>query len=181
LHLIYRAGGQLPKVRFVQVISVLTAAAVLWHGVESSMNYGLHPTEGGVLASLAVRALIGGAFCIFGVAVLVGIWAYGECYVTDLTADHDARILNARVAGTFRRRTLEIDVDTVSIPEFRHGKTDSGKLHVNAPWFRLDVAGRWLPLIIDAQGEILDQARFESLGTRPVLNARRGTGIPRGQ
>jgi len=178
---IYHAGGQLPKVRFVQSITVATAAAVFWGGVESGMHYGLHPTEGGALAPLAIRALIGGAFFIFGIVVLAGIWAHGECYVTYLAANGDGRSLKIRLAGLFRRRMLEIDLDTVSRPEFRHGEYDSGKLRVNAPWFRLDVAGRRLPLIIDAQGEFLDQARFESLGTRSFPSAQEGTGKPRGR
>ncbi|HWV57129.1 MAG TPA: hypothetical protein VNZ57_06625 [Longimicrobiales bacterium] len=161
--LIYHAGKQIRKVRFVQVITLLTAAAGIWGGIDAFRHYGLHPTEGGVLAPIHVRLLLGGSLFALGVACIPGIWIFGRCYVRSIVAARYPRRLRFEVAGMLRSGRIEVEVADIVDSEYRPGAFDGGKMPVNAPWMRIRVRNRKVPLIVDLQGEIRDPRAFESL------------------
>ncbi len=157
---IYRAGPQLRRVRFVAAITTLMSVAVVWAGFYTMQHMGLAPAEGGVLKPLAVRLLVGGAFIAFGIACLVGMWIYGQCYVTMLATAEDPPRLIATFAGYPRTFTEEFLLEDVGESAYQHGSFDTGRLRGEAPWISIRIRGRRLPLIVDAQGEVLDGVPF---------------------
>ena len=157
---IYLAGGQAWKVRLVQCITVALSPVALWAGWEITRSYGLHPTEGGELAPLPLRLVLGGFVAMLGAGFLLGIWVYGRCYVLEAAVDETRGVLGITLAGLFLRSRMEVPLDAVESSAFHEGRMNTGSHSVNAPWTSVRLRGRPLPLIIDAQGEFIHPDRM---------------------
>ena len=180
---LYRARRGVWKVRAMMWLSLVVAVWFCLWGWDLFQTYGTRPADGGVLAPLGVRL----AWLLFlpalGLAFLAGMWLYGGLYVTALLVDEPAGKLHVRTIGFIgslggRRETYAL-VDVVGT-DFNEGKLDNpGGVSVDASWFSLRIRGRKWPLIVDAQGSLLDRevaARVLRLGKAPAPDRRPGQG-----
>lgn len=157
---IFTAGRQLWKVWFVVLVSLACGGALVWLGGYLFTSLGLHPTEGGVLRPLPIRLLWGGVSAAAGGAVIAGILAYLQCYVARIEADEPGGGFRITVAGV--GPALAVRPDDVALG-YDDGISNAGGIGVNAPWYSLRLRGRRLPLIIDLQGEFLDEHAVDRL------------------
>lgn len=155
---IFSAGWQGVKVRFVQVLVLLMSPVCLWAAWGTAFGYGLHPQEGGELAPLGLRVALCAFFLVLGVGFAVGMWVYGRCYVMRAEVDEERGVLRITRAGLLVPRRLEVPLEAVAGSRDHHGQFYAGGVRVNAPWSSVRLRDRRLPLIVDAQGDVLDQA-----------------------
>lgn len=157
---IFDAGPQRWKIWFVLLISLLCGAGMIAVGGYMLLSYGLEPRDGGVLKPLATRILVGAAFALPGAAIVAGILTYLRCYVTRIEAD-DAGGFSITLAGFGRR--LSVQLGDVVRAGFHEGRSHAGGISVNAPWYSVRLRGRRLPLIVDLQGDFLDEPAVHRL------------------
>ena len=160
---LFRAGGQLKKVRALMGFSLLCAAGAVWAGSNLALTYGLNPADGGELAPLPVRLAWGVGVALIGISFAAGMYLYGRCYVAQLDFDEQAkqfRIRTVRFLGS-----SEQTVNPADILRSRHhsGKFQTPGVSVNAPWTSLKIRGRRWPLILDAQGEFYEPQLLRKL------------------
>jgi len=160
---IFEVGSRIFRVRFVQLISVVAGGAAIWGGVEALRRYGLHPTEGGELAPLAERLLLGGGIIALGIGILAGIILFGARYVTGIAVDEERSVARITVAGTLGRRHIEVPLRDARSDGFREGRSAEAGIHVNAPWYAIRLEGRRIPFILDALGTFPDPAAARRL------------------
>jgi hypothetical protein len=119
---IYHAGRQLTKLRIISPLCLLCGIGLLWAGWTVLHSYGIHPSEGGVLAPIRLRLLLGGFLLALGAFVLLGIVAYMQfCYVSriDRVAGEDR--VRLEVAGFLTPRALEVAQRDLRPAEFHSG------------------------------------------------------------
>lgn len=121
--------------------------AMGWYGLTS---YGLDPFEGGVLAPLSERLVMGAMLLPPGLATCALVIGYPFCYVTRIESNQARDEFRVRV---LTGQELAVRLEDVVTAEFKPGRFQ----HVNAPWHSLRLRGRRLPLIVDIQGEVLDR------------------------
>lgn len=158
---IFDAGRQRWKIWFVLLISLICGVTLVWLGGWLFRTYGLEPADGGVLKPLMSRILIGVAFAVPGIAIIAGILLYMRCYVTRIEADDAAGGFLVTLAGL--RRRLAVSPDDVVRVSYSDGIAHAGGISVNAPWYSLRLRGRRFPLIVDMQGDFLDQHAVDRL------------------
>jgi hypothetical protein len=112
-----------------------------------------------VLKPLATRLLVGLGFGGSGLAIIAGILLYLQCYVFRIERDEDTGEFRVALAGL----RLTIRAEEVVRAGFNDGVSHAGSISVNAPWYSLRLRGRRLPLIIDLQGDFLDQRAVDRL------------------
>ena len=152
---IFSAGRQGVKVCAIQLLSLVISPVALWGGWEAARTYGLHPSEGGELAPLALRLLLGGFLAAIGAGFVVGMWVYGRCYVREAEVDPERGVLRLTLAGFVMPSRLEVPLQDVGGSREHDGRFRAGGMTVNAPWSTVRLRGRRLPLIIDVQGEFI--------------------------
>ena len=172
---IFDAGPQRWKIWFVVVLSLVGGGALVWLGGWLFQSYGLQPMEGGVLKPLGTRILLGGGFGAAGLAIIFGILLYLYCYVARIEADDAGPGFRVTLAAPGRK--LIIDPDDVVRAGYNDGVSHAGDISVNAPWYSLRLRGRRLPLIVDLQGDFLDQHALDRLlyGEPPAVEERKPT------
>jgi hypothetical protein len=178
---IFDAGPQRWKIWFVVLICVLCGAGLIFPGGYLLLNYGLHPDDGGVLKPLMSRILMCSVFALPGMAIIAAILLYLRCYVMRIEAD-DAES-GYRIALAAPGRALTIGHDDITRVGYNDGISHAGGISVNAPWYSLRLRGRRFPLIIDLQGDFLDQHAVDRLieGEPPLLLPRRPSPKPQGK
>lgn len=159
MRVIFDAGRQRWKIWFVVLISLATGGALVVLGGWMIQSYGLHPAEGGVLKPLATRLLLGLGFGGSGLAIIAGILLYLQCYVFRIEGDEDTGEFRVALAGL----RLTIRAEEVVRAGFNDGVAHAGGISVNAPWYSVRLRGRRLPLIIDLQGDFLDERAVDRL------------------
>jgi hypothetical protein len=153
--LIFTAGKQLRKVRFIMWLSFFLAIWAVWAGIDLSRHYGLSPGDGGVLRPQAERLAWGIGVGFLGLAFAVGMDIYGRRYVAQIFASGAEPHTQLRVE-TLRwwgRHSLIVPASDVTGITQHHGKLNTGDHNVNAPWFFLYLKGRRFPYIVDLQGK----------------------------
>jgi hypothetical protein len=155
---IYSAARRLWRVRFCALMALVMGLAGLWGSWEAVRAYGLHPTEGGVLAPLPTRLALGGFLAVIGIGAPLGMWVFGRCYVVSAGLDERRGTLSITLAGLVATGRLEVKAEDVEGSTYERGETYAGGLAVAAPYERIRIRGRRLPLILDAQGEYLRPA-----------------------
>jgi hypothetical protein len=154
---VYAAGGQLLKVRAMMILSLLCALAASWWGWTEFQTHGLRPADGGVLAPLGTRLAWGIGIAALGSAFAAGMWVYGRLYVSALRFDPAARALHFRTVGFVGGRELVVAEPDIVGSTYQPGRGPSGAdIQVDAPWIKIAIRGRRLPLILDAQGVFRD-------------------------
>jgi hypothetical protein len=157
---IFDAGPQRWKIWFVTLILVLCGAGLVAVGGSMLQSYGL-AEEDGVLRPLASRILVGGFFALPGAAVIAAMVAYLRCYVTRVEVDDAGSGFRVTLAGAGRGLSIRL-ADVVRVG-YNEGISHAGGISVNAPWYGLRLRGRRLPLIVDMQGNFLDQSAVDRL------------------
>jgi hypothetical protein len=177
---IFDAGPQRWKVWFVLFVCLLTGGGMMWAGGYMLGHYGLMPGDGGVLKPLSTRLLVGGVMAVPGAALIAAIVVYLRCYVTRIEVDDAGSGFRVTVAGRPGPRTLMIGAGDVVRARYNDGIAHAGGVRVNAPWYSLRLPGRRLPLIIDMQGDFLDDGAVDRLikGEPPLLAPRRERKLP---
>jgi hypothetical protein len=170
---IFNAGWQLKKVWFVAVISLASGIALTWLGAWLFRTYGLEPLDGGVLKPLTTRILLGGWFAAAGLAIIAGILLYLYCYVARIEADDAGPGFRVTLATPGRK--LIVNPDDVVRVGYSDGISHAGGISVNAPWYSVRLRGRRFPLIVDMQGDFLDEPAVDRLieGEPPPIIERR--------
>ena len=164
---LYRARGNVWKVRMMMWLSLATAIAFTWWGWDLFQTYGTRPADGGVLAPLWARLAWFVFLTAFGLAFLGGMWLYGGLYVTALLVDEAAGTLEVRTIGFIgglggRRWTYRLS--DVAGTDFKAGQFQSNTgVSVDAPWLSVRIKGRKSPLIVDVQGDFPDRERAARL------------------
>ena len=161
MRVIFDGGPQRWKIWLVVPLSLLCGGALVWLGGYLFTSYGLQPVEGGVLKPLSTRILLGTGFGTSGLAIIAGILAYLQCYVSRIEADDAGGGYRVTVAGWGPK--LEFPPDAVARTGFNDGISHAGGISVNAPWYSLRLRERRLPLIIDLQGDFLDERAVDRL------------------
>lgn len=159
MNVIYDAGSQATKVRALLWFSLVCAAGSTWAGVYLGRTFGLSPGGGGVLAPLPVRLAWAVGVSSVGLAFLVGMLVYVRCYAARVAVDEGAGTLHVSLVGFFGGSTLIVPAGKVLGSEYHPGHADYGGVTVSAAWDAVRVEGRRLPLILDAQGDVLDPGR----------------------
>jgi hypothetical protein len=159
---LYKAGRQFMKVRFIMILSLLCATGSVWWGIDLAKTYGLNPGDGGVLAPLVVRLVWGTGVSVLGIAFMAGMWLYSRNYVARLEYDEQSNMYTVRHIGFFgTTKSVFCQQDIVS-SRFHRGRL-SADIQVNAPWWTIHIAGRRKPLILDAQGIAVEEAKLRKV------------------
>lgn len=156
---IYDAGPQRTMVRALLWFSLVCAAGSTWAGVSLGRTFGLSPAADGVLAPLPVRLAWAVGVSSVGLAFLAGMLVYVRCYAARVEVDERAGTLHVARVGFFGTSTLVVPAGKVLGSEYHPGHADYGGVRVSAAWDSVRVEGRRLPLILDAQGDVLDPER----------------------
>lgn len=157
---VFDAGHQLRKVRFVMWLAVACAGAGTWWGWSLGQTYGLAPGDGGVLAALPTRVAVGATVAGLGLLFASGMWLYGRQYIAEIRqgpASDELTVRTTQLVGTTAR--------TYPASQVRLGRRHEGRasvhsldnpfiegIRVHAPWRAVHVPGTRLPLILDGQG-----------------------------
>ena len=96
---IYRATGQVWKVRMMMWLSLIFAIWFCIWGWDLFQSYGTRPADGGVLAPLGQRIAWLIFMVAFGLGFLGGMWLYGSIYVASIRADEADKLLQIRTLG----------------------------------------------------------------------------------
>ncbi len=170
------AGGQ-------SGLEALPAGAIVvnqWPALKVRGLYALF-TGGGGLAALAaiLFSATGGSdpaviiLAALALAVGAAMHIFAGCYVTALSARDDGD-LDVRTAA-FMSRPFRLSRGAVRSVDYREGKSGAGTRHaVHAPWVKVRVDGRRLPLVVDMQSEFVDEAALIALAAAP--QQARGSG-----
>ncbi len=161
MRVIFDAGSQRWKIWFVLLLCLICGGGVLFGGVYLFLNYGMHPENGGVLKPLTSRILMGGVFVLPGAAINAGILLYLQLYVTRIEQDEVGDSFRVTLAGF--GPGLTINLRDIARVDYNDGISHSGGISVNAPWYSLRLPGRRFPLIVDIQGDFLDEHAVDRL------------------
>lgn len=153
---IFRGGWQLIKVRGVMLFSLFCAVGCVWAGIDLAETYGLNPGDGGVLAPLATRLGVGIGVALLGITFFAVMWIYGKCYIGRIEFDERSKVLHIYTVRFLGSKKLEIKAGRISDSRYHEGKLNLDS-SVNAPWHTVWIKERRLPLILDEQGEFLDE------------------------
>ena len=174
MRVVFDVGPQRWKIWFVLLICVICGGGMVFVGGYMLLNYGMHPDDGGVLKPLTSRVLMGGVFALPGFAILAAIGLYLQLYVTRIEEDEAGNGFRVTIAGFGAPRI--INPDDVAGAGYNEGISHAGGISVNAPWYSLRLRGRRFPLIVDMQGDFLDEYAVDRLiegkKRRPLLAAR---------
>ncbi|HEX7708804.1 MAG TPA: hypothetical protein VF701_20255 [Thermoanaerobaculia bacterium] len=158
---IYSASRQLTKLRLVYPLCLLCGAALLWLGWSVLHTYGIHPSEGGVLAPFHLRLLLGGFLAALGAFIILGIVGFMQfCYVSRIDVVDGDR-LQLVLAGIMAPSTVEVSEQDLR-PATYHSGNYEGEGSAT-PYLTVRLQSRRLPLIVDLQGEVVDAESFARL------------------
>lgn len=157
---IYDVGPQLRKVRLMMIFSLLCFAGAVFGGYVAFYTLGRNPADGfgGQLAPLAHRLGAAVGIIALGAAFFIGMFIFGRFYVAQIFVSEDEQTLRFRLVGPFSHPRLDISVKEVIGWTFREGHYDAG---INNPWTAVRIRSRRWPLIVDAQGEVLDSSAYD--------------------
>lgn len=161
MRVIFDAGPQRWKIWFVLLICLLCGGGMVFAGGYMLLNYGMQPEDGGVLKPLASRMLMGGVFALPGAAIVAAILLYLQLYVTRIEEVEAGDGFRVTVAGFGSPRTIH--PADVAGSGYNDGVSHAGGMSVNAPWYSVRLRGRRFPLIVDMQGDFLDERAVHRL------------------
>lgn len=161
MRVIFDAGPQRWKIWFVVLVCVICGGGLVFAGGYLLLNYGLHPEDGGVLKPLTSRILMGAVLALPGLAIIGAILLYLQLYVARIEEDEAGDAFRVTIAGF--GRPLAIHPGDVAGVGYDDGISHAGGMSVNAPWYSLRLRGRRFGLIVDMQGDFLDEHAVDRL------------------
>jgi hypothetical protein len=159
---LYKAGPQLLKVRFIIYLSILCALGSVWWGIDLAQHYGLNPGDGGVLAPSGVRLAWAVGVIVPGIAFVVGMWLYSRRYVARLEYDEQTSLYTVHHVWFFGTAKMVFHKEDIHGSRYHEGRLRA-EVKVNAPWWTIHINGRQSPLILDAQGVMVEDAMMKKL------------------
>lgn len=160
---IYSAGSQQTKVRLFMWASLILSALAIYFGIDLAQHYGLNPGDGGVLRPLGERLAWGIGVGLLGVLLAAGMDLYGRLYVTRVQYEKASRCLYFDTIRWWGTATLQVNAQEIQRANYNDGRMETGEHTVNAPWYYVQIQGRRLPLILDAQGKLEDKSLAHTL------------------
>ena len=145
---IYDAGTQTRKVRFLAWFAI---AALL-----GSLLAGVSMLADGETAAAALFVGLGGVF----LAAMLVFLDHSAC---GLSVDFEAGAVEIDTPRLLGERSRTFPLTSLAGAAYEAGETVTIKHHVRAPYIKLRVHGRRWPFVIDMQGTVADEARFERL------------------
>jgi hypothetical protein len=143
--------------------ALATLGGALYWGIDLAQTYGLSPGDGGELRPLWQRLAVALLVVGLGAVFPAGMWLYGRLYVARIDHDPEANKLHLYTVRFVGSRRHVVDLADVGATKHHAGRLDTGEHWVSAPWRSVRLAGWRLPLILDAQGEVLDAKLMEAL------------------
>jgi hypothetical protein len=167
---VYRAGTQALKVRFLMWLSVACAVFAVTAAVNLFQTYGTRPADGGVLAPIGARIAWSGTVAALGLGFVFGMWLYGRYSIRELRW---RRGQNQLLISTYRfigSRTDALNVAEIAGATAKRDRFQGRDifwaptgLTVDAPWLAVRLRGRRWPLVLDLQGIVADPDRLRAL------------------
>lgn len=96
---------------------------------------------------------------LIGVVPAVAGVVYGRKYVSRIVFDDTTKRFQIHTLTLFGSRQHLYEASEIRGGRYHHGRM-GGRITVNAPWWTVRVGAERVPLIIDAQGHVLDDQRF---------------------
>lgn len=157
VRLVYRSGRD----GLIRGLNLFSLAFLGLMSFLASLPTGTHPGDPQTPLGMALfRAAIVAVGLIFPLAM----WAYGRRYVSTLALDRTGTTAIARMVGFLWPHERRIPLDRFGAARWNEGRFE-GAIRVNAPWTSIPV--RDGPgLIVDAQGDVLDETVFDELLAR---------------
>lgn len=145
---IYDAGTQGRKVRFLAWLAIA--------GFLGSLVAAADALNGGDFGGAALFAGAGAAFPAL-------IFVFLDHYASGISIDFKAGEIEIDTLRLIGERSRVYKLGDLLGAGFEDGETYTIKHDVRAPYIKLRLRGRRWPFIIDMQGVIADEARFERL------------------
>jgi hypothetical protein len=160
--LLFDAGPQIQKVRFLMALALACAVGACLWGFDLARSWGLRSADGGALKPLWARLLLGGGLAAAGIAGVLMMGAYALRYVSTIRKLGVDQLELRTILG--RRRPLaRTDLGT---GPFHEGRLTTFSwiwlfpvraILVVAPWRALYVRGVTVPFLLDGQGAVSDE------------------------
>ncbi len=150
--ILFRAGRQAVKVRLLWVCSLLATTVLAGATVYFLTRIGQGPDAEEAMRRVhlfVILTAIPGAAC-------VGLAVYVRVYVTRIVLEEDDDTILISTLDWVRERTTRLDPPRVEETGFHEWTTHT----VSAPWWTIWLRGRYVPLIVDAQGDVADLPRL---------------------
>jgi hypothetical protein len=162
---VYDAGWQGRKVRALTWFLLAAGVLFCWLGTLRPKV----PPPPGEEASAAEWFLVTLFAFGTGIATAGAGLLYGRCYIGRVeVADDDT--VHLRTIGPLRSPLHVFRPEDLGGGRYHDGQFETYKHSVNAPWYTVRVRGRRIPLILDPQGDVIDDA-----GTERALGLERGS------
>ena len=154
---------QARKVRWVLLASWIAAFVCLAWGWDLLHTYGMNPADGGILRPFPERLRAAVLITLMGWGTAVGMTVFARRYVVGLRLE--AGHLHIATLGLWagEPRVEKVPLRHIRGGRYFHGRLDTGRSAVHAPWITLRVRNRRLPYILDLQAESLKAERLASL------------------
>jgi hypothetical protein len=154
---------QARKVRRVLVASWMAALACTLWGWDLLHTYGMNPGDGGILRPFPERLRAALLIALMGWGPAVGMTILARRYVVGLRVEADhLRIATLSLWGG-EPRVERVPLRDLRGGRYFHGRLDSGRSRVHAPWITLRIRHRKLPYLLDLQADSLKTGRLASL------------------
>ncbi len=150
------------KVRLVLWLAVILAVAALYSGWILFNSFGLAEADGGVLKPLGVRLALGGGIAMAGCIFGGGMMLYATLYLLKLERDGERILIQTLSASGMGSRQHVLKARDIRKATYFEGKLELD-LSVDAPWVKLNFAGRRLPFILDLRAETVRVPELKKL------------------
>jgi hypothetical protein len=152
MRLIYSAGKQAIKCRIIMWLLLASAMGSITYGwylfQSSGMNCGAMTLE-----ALPDRLIWALGVSTLGIACAVGIWYFGRIYIAQILVDEGHQNLEIQTLSFLGFHRFITPVEQVGADKYHPGQLDiANGQSTDAPWCSVRIAGRRLPLLLDAQG-----------------------------
>lgn len=163
MQVLFENHRQAKKIRWLTISFAVWCVAWLYWAWTAFESYGVEPSDGGVLRSLAERLGMAALIALCGILPLAGMAFYSGLYLTRIERHGDAVLLTT--LGALRPVLHRYAVADLVPGKSYEGRV-SGRISVDAPWLTLRVADRRMPFIVDLQAERADVAAIVGLSAR---------------
>jgi hypothetical protein len=134
----------------------------VWWGIDLARTNGRNPGDGGHLAPPGIRMAWAAGVILPEIAFAVGMWLYCRHYVVQLEYDEQSKLFTVRhirLPGSTKRVFRQEDIVS---SRFHEGRLNA-RVQVNAPWWSIQIQGCRKPLILDAQGVVVEHKKMKKV------------------
>jgi hypothetical protein len=169
---------QARKVRWVLWAGWALAAACLAWGWVVLQSSGMNPGDGGELREFPHRLAAALGVSAMGVLPAAALTVFARQYVVGLVVEGPRLGITTLSASGRQHRQVWVPLRDVESGGYAHGRLDTGRSRVHAPWITLQVRGRRLPFLLDLQSERIDRVALAQLLPWAVARWKEDDGAP---